>query len=42
MVKTHAEARVTVSWPKFKSVAAMEPRMMENSSQARKVRSAAK
>jgi hypothetical protein len=41
-VKAHDEASVTESVPKFKRAAAMPPRMMENSSQDRKVRSAAK
>jgi hypothetical protein len=41
MVKPQALRRETES-PKLRSVAAMLPRMMENSSQERKVRSAAK
>lgn len=41
-VKAHEAVRVTASRPKLSRVAAMEPRMMENSSHARKVRSAAK
>jgi hypothetical protein len=42
MVKAQDEARETLPTPKLRSVAAMPPRMMENSSQDRKVRSAAK
>jgi hypothetical protein len=42
MVKAHEEPRVTLSVPKLRRVAAMPPRMIENSSQERKVRSAAK
>ena len=41
MVNAHAEASAAAS-PKLSSVAAMEPMSMENSSQERKVRSAAK
>lgn len=42
MVKAQAEMRVALSEPKFRRVAAIPPRMMENSNQERKVRSAAK
>lgn len=41
-VNPHAAEREIWSCPKLSKAAAMEPRMMENSSQARKVRSAAK
>jgi hypothetical protein len=41
IVKPHALIRETLS-PKLRRVAAMEPRIMLNSSQERKVRSAAK
>jgi hypothetical protein len=42
MVKAHDEMRVAESVPKLRRVAAIPPRIMENSSQERKVRSAAK
>ena len=41
MVNAHADASAAAS-PKLSSVAAMEPMMIENSSQERNVRSAAK
>jgi hypothetical protein len=42
MVNAQDEPRDTLSTPKLRRVAAIPPRMMENSSQERKVRSAAK
>lgn len=41
-VKSHAAVIATGSRPKLSSVAAIEPRMIENSSQERNVRSVAK
>lgn len=42
MVKAQDEVRVIESWPKLRSAAEIVPRRIANSSQERKVRSAAK